>query len=354
MAFNKDTTISIPNSNTDLKGASKKSLPKRILRIILKVILWILGIILFIILIYSIWTLISNHVDNNTLDEYDRTHSKKVDVRGHKMSYNIYGESNNVTIIALTGLGSCSPILELKTLTEELSDKYRVITLEPFGYGFSETIDSERTVENVYSEYYEGAKQLGVDKYYLMAHSLGGIYSLQWALDHPNEVLGFIGLDVTVPRQVNSISKEEEQEMINYYKTGRIQKNLGLYRVGEKLDNTALDEHIDPKYKNYSEEEKEIGKLLCINRSFSDNLMNEVDHLYENIYKLYGKKFPENVPVLNFIASESNKLIPSWEKFHQDEISNTTHSEVIVLEGSHYIYLYQKPAIIKKINEWIN
>jgi len=353
MAFNENTTISIPGENTNSKDVPKKSLPKRILRIILKAIAWILGFFLFLTIIYIIYTLISNHIENNTLDEYDKTHSKKVDVRGHKMSYSIYGESNNITIITLPPLGSYSPIIEMKTITEELSDQYRVITLEPFGYGFSDRVDTERTLENISSEYYEGAKQIGVDKYYLMAHSLGGIYALKWALDHPNEVLGFIGLDVSVPGQVEQYTKEDEQEMIDYYKSYSNKEKLGFARIYTIFNKDEIDTLLDPTYKNYTEEEKNIEILLINNRIFSDNFINEVTHLYENVRKLDGKKFPENVPVLHFISAPNNEVSPMWEKLHKDEISNTTHSEIIPLDGSHYIYLDQKPAITKKIREWI-
>lgn len=347
-----DTIVFISNDAVETEDKSKNKFHKRILRIILKILGWVFGIILFIILAYTICTVICNHRDNNILEEYDKVHSKKVDVNGHKMSYSIYGESNNVTIITLPPLGSISPIIELKTITEELSDMYRVITLEPFGYGFSDSVNIERTLENISSEYYEGAKKIGVDKYYLMAHSLGGIYALQWALDHSNDVLGFIGLDVSVPGQDEDVTPEIKQEYVDFFTKYNTLRRMGFFRFSS-LFGKDFFKVIDPSYKNYSEEEKNIEKLLANNRSFSDNLINEAIHFYEHLEKVKDKKFPENIPVLNFVAHNNNSE-PSWEKLHHDEISNSTHSEVISLEGTHYIYLDQKTEILKKIREWIN
>ncbi len=53
----------------------------------------------------------------------------------------------------------------------------------------------------IVDEPHECTQKLGCDRYYLMAHSLSGLYSLYWANTYPQEVAGFIGIDPSVPKQ---------------------------------------------------------------------------------------------------------------------------------------------------------
>ena len=57
---------------------------------------------------------------------------------------------------------SCwSPVLEFRPLTDALSQNYRVITLEPFGYGFSDEAPSDREMATIVDEFHECVKSLG-------------------------------------------------------------------------------------------------------------------------------------------------------------------------------------------------
>jgi len=124
------------------------------------------------------------------------------------MNVEIFGETNSTSIIVLLpGLGVSSPIYDFKPLAEELSKNYKIVVIEPFGYGLSDLVEEERTLENVSSEIHTAIKELGIEKYYLAASSLSGLYSLKIANDYPEELLGFIGIDITVPGQevINNI-----------------------------------------------------------------------------------------------------------------------------------------------------
>jgi len=76
----------------------------------------------------------------------------KVDVDGLKMDVGIVGEGNEPTIVLLPGLNIVSPVISYKAFAETLSDKFRVITVEPFGYGISDNTKKERINENIVSE----------------------------------------------------------------------------------------------------------------------------------------------------------------------------------------------------------
>lgn len=69
-----------------------------------------------------------------------------MEVNGHNMTVGIKGKENETTIILLPGWGSSSPILEFLPLAEELSEDFRVITIEPFGYVLSDKVGTEREI----------------------------------------------------------------------------------------------------------------------------------------------------------------------------------------------------------------
>lgn len=60
-----------------------------------------------------------------------------VTVNGKKMSLYVEGEGEQ-TLIFLSGAGTPSPILDFKSLFSKLSDRYRIVVVEKFGYGFSD------------------------------------------------------------------------------------------------------------------------------------------------------------------------------------------------------------------------
>jgi len=346
-----NTTISIPSvmdkeNSSNFKGkANKKKMNK-----ILKIFLYILGFILFVLLIYTIWTLICNYRENNILNEYDKAHSNKIEIDGHRINYSIVGDNHNTTIFLFPGFATFAPVIEFKSLAEGLSEKYRIITIEPFGYGFSDVVDKERTLENIVSEFHECTTKFGVDKYYVMGHSIAGMYGVEWANLYPNEILGFIGLDVSVPKQENSPSFTRES--LEMYDSYAFYRKIGLIRLANVFNSETSLFAIDPNYKNYTEEEKEMVKFLAANRSYNKSIINEKNHIFEHLSKIYNKKFPENIPVLNFINAD---LDPLWTLYHKEVITNKTHSEAIEINGGgHFLHITFRDIVLKKIMEWIN
>ena len=127
-----------------------------------------------------------------------------VQVNGKNMVVEIVGENHDgPPIILLPGLGEPSPILEFRPLASELSKKYEVITIEPFGYGLSDSTKRKRTIENIVEELHECVKNLGEEEYYLMGHSISGLYTLYWSQIYPDEIKGIIGIDPSVPQMTS-------------------------------------------------------------------------------------------------------------------------------------------------------
>jgi len=279
-------------------------------------------------------------------------YGEKVKVNGKKMSYSIVGEDNDSTIVLLPGLGLNSPIISFKPFAEALSEKFKVVTLEPFGYGFSDVADSERNSENIISEIHTALHNIGVDKFYLVGHSLGGLYSLGYANKYPEDLLGVVGIDNT-PTEIEDV-KIDYNELAPFFEYCSEQFKAGYWKTATQEEFIANSFPIDFTY-NYPEEDLKNLKIIFGYTYCNENYVDEAYHFNSTIDELKNLQFPENIPVLQFISSVNSEHSDLWEPSHKDLVSNTIYNnEVIKLEGSHFLYIDQKVAIVEKIEEWIN
>ena len=120
---------------------------KKILNKTIKVVLIIIAIIVLFVIVSFVRhkICISNEKDLLTpLGEL-------VEVNGHNMS--IYTEgSGDKTLVFMPGGGTCSPILDFKSLYSLLSNEYKISVVEKFGYGFSDVVDEARDIDTMLSE----------------------------------------------------------------------------------------------------------------------------------------------------------------------------------------------------------
>ena len=116
---------------------------------ILKIMKWVGLILLGVIAALTVWNFICKKAEQSKIQA---AYGTVIEVNGHNMVVDITGEDNETTIILLPSWGSPSPILEFLPLAEELSEDFRVITIEPFGYGLSDRVGMEREISVVVEE----------------------------------------------------------------------------------------------------------------------------------------------------------------------------------------------------------
>ena len=320
---------------------------KRRVKIVLK---WVVLVILFSVLALILWNQIFKHIDSKFLPN---AYGQAVEVNGKSMVVDIQGVKNETTIILLPGSASASPVLEFLPLAEGLSKHYRVITIEPFGYGLSDTTNASRDMDTVVKELHQCVSTLGYDRYYLMAHSLSGLYSLYWANAYPEEVLGFIGIDCSVPGQ-----NEENPYPISITAINKIsaylQKTQNVSGISRALSigNPQKGIFADFSY-DYSGEQINVYRILALDCSYNKTVLHEQNCFDAHLTTVAEMKFPENLPVLQFVASANCEAMPAWERLHRDVITEAEYSEVIRMEGGHYLHFTKKEDIIDLVNQWI-
>lgn len=315
-----------------------------------KILKWALISIVAVLILSSVWNFVCKRLE---LPKLENAYGQTVEVDGKNMVADIKGDAENPTIILLPGWGCSSPVLEFEPVSTELSDEYRVITIEPFGYGLSDRTKEERDVKTIVEELHECVEQLGCEEYYLMGHSISGIYSLYWANEYPQEVLGFIGIDPSVPKMSDDepfpVSTKTINKVSGYLE--RIKNGVGLTRL-QSIGDPGNAIYADTSYP-YTEEELEIFRILSMDCSYNKTMMNEMDLIDANLEIVRDMKVPETIPVLEFVSGDNCEVFPIWEQLHKDIISENGQGEVYKLDGGHYLHFDQFDQVTELTREWL-
>ena len=279
----------------------------------------------------------------------------KVEVNGLQMLVNIMGEENEKTIVLLPGLGITCPVIYYRNITESLSNDYRVVTIEPFGYGLSDLTNKERTAQNIVDEIHECLDKLGIKQFYLMGHSIGGIYALVYDNTYKGEILGFIGIDNTPSNYEIPVSMDFPEIFITVIS---IFDKYHMYEIlPEEVKNQIISLDMELQYQNYTEKEIEILNTIYTYKGNNINVMKENTLASVNVAATKDLYF--QCPALMFIAEDSiyslNQMGTDWKQLHMDMIVDNPNSEVVSLEGVHgFLHSQNKDVMVKKIKEWIN
>ncbi len=268
-----------------------------------------------------------------------------VEVDGHKMNIYIEGEGEQ-TIVFLSGGGTCSPVLDFKSLYSLLSDDYKVVVVEKFGYGFSDVVDKERDVASVLADTRAALAAAGVEgPYILCPHSMSGIEALYWAQQYPEEVSAIVGLDMAVPR-----AYEDYKMNVPMLKLSQLAARMGVIRL---LPGVAESEAM--KYGTLIEEEKEIYKAVFFSRTATTTMMNEVGSIKESAKVVDDAGVPQ-VPMLLFVSNGSGTgwEEEAWRNYQKDYIQEVSDGRLVELNCSHYVHDHEYVLIAEEMAEFIS
>ncbi|OPA73615.1 alpha/beta hydrolase [Paenibacillus selenitireducens] len=307
---------------------------KKVRSILLKIIgAIVVAIVLFLGIVYTV-NMISNHSEQKRIESY----GQHVSVDGKNMNVLIQGTGEE-TVVLLPGLGTAAPALDFKPLIEELSPFYKVVVVEPFGYGLSDLTEKERTTENIVSEIHEALQGLNIERYILMGHSISGIYGLDYVNKYENEVSVFVGLDSSVPTLTEKVGSSQ-LEMVKWL------KKSGLSRLAMKLGTDPL------AALPYDDNTKEQMRILMHKNMYNPNQLNEVEHMYSNFKAAESITFPPNLPVIFFIQA-NHPVTDRWVPEHEAQVKNSVHGKVMLFEADHYIHRTKAKEIVENFRAFM-
>lgn len=307
-----------------------------------KVICAIIAILIALLLII----LINHRVQLNRESALRAPLGQMVEVGGHNMCVYTEGTGKS-TLVFLSGGGTCSPILDFKSLYSLISDQYRIAVVEKFGYGFSDVVDKSRDIDSILEDTRAALTAAGLTApYVLCPHSMSGLEALYWAQKYPDEVSAIIGLDMAVPEYYDSMDIN-----IPLMRIASWAANWGLTRF---LPGISESDAI--KHGTLSDTDKAIYHAVFYSRTATVTMINETEWVKENAKKVSGLGAPQ-LPMLLFLSDGSGGTgfdQETWRKIPIEYIAQVDGGTYIELDCPHYVQDYKYDTISEHILSFLS
>ena len=257
-----------------------------------------------------------------------------VPVNGYNIS--VYTEGYGPkTFVFMSGGGTCSPLLDFKSLFSQLSNEYRVVVVERLGYGFSDDADVERDVDTMLNDTRSALMAAGISgPFILCPHSMSCIEALYWAQEYPKEVEAIIGLDMATPYHYEDLSIK-----MSSLRFTRLFFISGFARLCPNLWKSAA-----VKNGILSQYEKDVYRAVFYKRSASRLMLKEAKCIKNNADFVMGRGLPQ-IPLLMFVSNGEGTGMNGdlWYENSAKFVDMVDNGSIIKLDCPHYIhdYLYE-------------
>ena len=306
----------------------------------------IFGITLLVIALLVLGSWVNHRVRLKRENQLFKATGKLVRVNNHDMSIHIGGnEESEVTLVFMAGGGTCSPILDFKTLYCLFEHEYRIAVVEKSGYGFSEDSDAARDIDSILQETREALRQVGIrGKLVLVPHSLSGIEAIYWANRYPGEISAIIGLDPTVPK----IHAAQKINFISVH-VAKFFADIGLMRLVPSI----VDHAVAIRHGTSSEEDKELYRVVFYRRTLTKSMIREFKAIKANALKVAQADHTQ-VPMLFFISNGSGTGFA--KDFWQGVLTEYVREKggrFIILDCSHYVHNIEYRTIFEESSKFL-
>ena len=316
------------------------------MKIVLKRCIKVIVIIIVILMLFLTISFIHHKICLSNEKDLLTPLGELVEVDGHDMSIYIEGEGDH-TLVFLSGSGTCSPILDFKSLYSLLSDDYRIVVVEKFGYGYSDIVDEDRNIQTILSETRLALNKAGIEgPYVLCPHSMSGIEALYWAQKYPDEIEAIIGLDMAVPEYYENMKIN-----LALMKLGQYAADLGITRL---IPTLAESDAI--KHGTLTNDEKNRYRAIFYNRTATVTMINEAKSVKDNARIIAQNGVPQ-VPMLLFISDGTGGTgfdKETWRRIQEKYISEVESGKYIELDCPHYVHDYEYGRISEEIKSFLS
>ncbi|HAG14802.1 MAG TPA: hypothetical protein DCG49_13230 [Ruminococcus sp.] len=268
---------------------------------------------------------------------------------GDRLQFTVYDSASEDVAVILPGFSSASTYYEFHAVAEGLQDRYKIISVDPLGVGLSDRTDLDRSVENYCEELHGLMQHLGYDRYTLIGHSIAGVYALYYANHYTDEVTAFLGIDSSVPRQVDEdiwAAKPKNQLML-YTILRPLLYESGINRIITEL---TFDETM-AQIPTLTDDDRAKALAMFSSIPLNHTQMNEMHFFSHNVETCRDMKFPESVPVLYVLSQDNCERMPAWEKLHRELLTNPD-SKMTVISGSHNLHMTNLQGLLTELKNW--
>jgi len=310
---------------------------KKVLKAIGIVILALLAVIVITLAAVFIWHRIKLVQEEPMLAQ---PIGQLVEVDGHNMCVYTEGEGEH-TLLFLSGSGTPAPILDFKSLYSLLSDDYRIVVIEKYGYGFSDIVDTERSFTTILRQDREALEKAGIEgPFILCPHSMSGLEAIMWAQDYPDEVEAIVGLDNVLPRTYDNYDIEGTLKLEKYIVALREMGILRFYYSDSFLPDAL------------TAEEKDLYRAIASRNTVNVDVVNEGRAIADAVQLIDSKPKPD-VPMLMFISDGEETKGSDWIGNHYLYAEDLTNARVIELGCGHYVHYFKAEEIASEMRTFI-
>lgn len=293
---------------------------KKALKIVGKILLGILILIAVFLIVMTVYNQVMLKKEKSLLNNYP---GERVEIDGHTMNVYTEGEGEH-TLVFMAGFGTSSPIYDFKRLTDVQCKDNQIVVIEKFGYGYSDIIDSDRSVDTMLRQDREALEKAGVEAPYILCpHSMGGLEALLWAQKYPDEVEAIIGIDPAVPDDY------KEYDVKGDYRSMMMLNILGKLGIGRLID-VDIDDYRDI----LSDEEMEMFKALIYKNVVNKSMANEGLGIPDACEEINSSPKPA-VPMLIFIGDGTATTGPSWVEAKYNYAEGCDNIETVDMKCKH-------------------
>ena len=260
------------------------------------------------------------------------------DILGHKIHVFRTGDANKPKLVFLSGSGTAAPSFDFKILYSKLADRYRIIVIEKFGYGYSDLFEGPTDIDQVVNYQREALNSIGESgPYILLPHSMSGLEAMRWCQLYPDEITALIGIDMATPKTYLA------------WAGGELDKRIASIKKMQKIKKTGLLDLIPRNKRGLTKEEIKQQTLLWKRNGMNGCILNEA-------YAVIGNaKAVENggkitCPVLLFV-SDGKQVSSGWIE-DEKAFAKQTDAEMVFFNCGHYIHYFESEKMSEKINSF--
>ena len=262
------------------------------------------------------------------------------EVLGHKIHVFSAGDENKQKMVFLSGSGTTVPSLDFKILYSKLADRYRIIVIEKFGYGYSDLYEGPCDIDSVVNYQREALRKTGENgPYVLLPHSMSGLEAIRWSQLYPDEVTALIGIDMATPK--------------TYFKWagGELDKRIATIKKMQKLKKSGLLDLIPRNKRGLTKEEIRQQTLLWKRNGMNNCILNEAYALLDNT-KTVDDGGKISCPALLFV-SNGKQVSKGWIE-DEREFAEKTNAEIVCYDCGHYMHYFESAKMSEKIQSFVD
>jgi pimeloyl-ACP methyl ester carboxylesterase len=305
---------------------------------------FLIAVLIFVAIIIAVSSIIHNVLKIKEIYSEDKMGYKNLtNVNDNRMNINVVGTGDQ-TIVILPAFGESSPIEMYKTYADRLSENYRVVTIEYFGYGYSLSSKDERTNAKFAQEINSALVDAKISgPYIIIANGTSSMYAYTYANMYADSVQKLVVIDGVYPSSIkDTYTKKYVKDLTTNISMTSYAELTGYARILSYISPSTFK--IDKMKKlGYSKEDIKFYRKMIANRFYSGTMRREIKALASNMEELEDYQYPEYLQVTQILSTgyinevkelvEENKAKTILSTYANNLITNSLIQNIVTIQG---------------------